>query len=72
MLDGPGWSVGEAADLVTLINSSRFLDARVTVAIAQPGLSRDQMSNAQAELLACTELYLNETYSSTFRVLCSA
>jgi hypothetical protein len=67
-----GLVVGTPTDLLALVNTSRLLDARVTVAIAQPGLSRDQMTNQQAELLACTELYLSETYGSEFRVLCSA
>jgi superfamily II DNA or RNA helicase len=66
-----GLLAGTAADLVNLLHASRRLDARVMVAIAQPGLSQAQMTNPQAELLACTELYLSETYSSGFRVLCS-
>jgi hypothetical protein len=66
-----GLIVGEAKDLVSLLHSARLLDADVTVLIAQPGLSRNAMSQQQAELLACTELYLSETYASRFRVLCS-
>jgi superfamily II DNA or RNA helicase len=62
---------GTADDLLTIVNTSRILDPSVVVAIAQPGLSREQMSQAQSELLACTELYLGETYSSGFRVYCS-
>jgi hypothetical protein len=57
---------------VTLVNTSRLLDPRVIVAIAQPGLSQAHLSSAQAEFLACTNLYLNETYSSQFDVHCSA
>jgi hypothetical protein len=45
---------------------------RVTVVITQPGLSKAAMTNALAELLGCTELYLSETYNSRLRVICSA
>jgi hypothetical protein len=63
---------GTPDDLLTIVNTSRILDPSVVVAIAQPGLSGERMSHAQSELLACTELYLNETYSSGFRVYCSS
>lgn len=68
---GTGFIVGAPADLVGLSHASRRLDPFVTIVIAQPGLSRAAMTNPQAELLACTELYLSETYSSRLRVLCS-
>ncbi len=67
-----GLVVGDAGDLVSLLHSARLFDTDVTVLLAQPGLSRAAMSQSQAELLACTELYLSETYASRFRVLCSA
>lgn len=67
-----GLIAGTANDLISLLHTARLLDAQVTVVIAQPGLSKAAMSNQQAELLACTELYLSETYSSGFRVLCNA
>jgi superfamily II DNA or RNA helicase len=63
---------GTADDLLTLVNSSRILDPSVVVAVAQPGLSAEQMSREQSELLGCTNLYLSETYSSGFRVFCSS
>lgn len=66
-----GFIAGTAADLIGLSHRARQLDPVVTVVIAQPGLSKAAMTNPQAELLACTELYLNETYSSRLRVLCS-
>lgn len=47
------------------------LDPEVTVVVAQPGLSAAAMSGAQSEVLGCIDLYLNETYGSRFRVLCS-
>jgi hypothetical protein len=68
---GTGFVVGGAADLLDLVHTARRLDPIVTIVIAQPGLSRAAMTNPQAELLACTELYLSETYSSRLRVLCS-
>jgi hypothetical protein len=67
-----GLIAGTASDLVSLLQTARLLDAQVTVVIVQPGLSQAAMSHEQAELLACTELYLSETYASEFRVLCSA
>jgi hypothetical protein len=63
---------GTADDFLTLVNSSRILDPSVVVAVVQPGLSAEQMSREQSELLGCTNLYLSETYSSGFRVLCSS
>ena len=41
------------------------------LSVEQADESKTAMTNAQAELLACTELYLNETDSSRLRVLCS-
>jgi superfamily II DNA or RNA helicase len=66
-----GLIVGDEDTLLELLDSARLLDPKVTVAIAQPGLSKASMSQAQSELLACTQLYLSETYGSDFRVLCS-
>ena len=66
-----GLIAGTASDLVSLLHSARLLDAEVTVLVAQPGLSQANMTQQQAELLACTELYLSETYASRFRVMCS-
>jgi hypothetical protein len=68
-LNATGLMVGDANALVSLLQSARLLDADLTVLIAQPGLSRAEMSHQQAELLACTELYLSETYASRFRVM---
>lgn len=66
-----GFIKGEAKDLISIAEEARFLDARVTVVIAQPGLSSTQLNVPLSELLGCTQLYLNETYNSRFRVLCS-
>jgi hypothetical protein len=67
-----GFVKGEAADLLAILQEVRLLDVRVTVVITQPGLSKAAMTNALAELLGCTELYLSETYNSRVRVICSA
>ena len=66
-----GFVKGGAQDLISIAEEARFLDARVTVVIAQPGLSAAQLNIPLSELLGCTQLYLNETYNSRFRVLCS-
>ena len=66
-----GFVKGAAQDLMSIADEARFLDARVTVVIAQPGLSAAQLNIPLSELLGCTQLYLNETYSSRFRVFCS-
>ena len=67
-----GFVKGEARLLMSILEGARLLDARVTVVIAQPGLSAAQLTVPLSELLGCTQLYLNETYNSSFRVLCSA
>lgn len=66
-----GLILGTGRELMDILAHVRLLDVRVTVTIAQPGLSKAGMSSAQAELLACTELYLSETYNSAMRVICS-
>ena len=68
----PGFVKGEARELMSILEEARLLDARVTVVIAQPGLSAAQLTVALSELIGCTQLYLSETYNSGFRVLCSA
>ena len=67
-----GFVKGGAPELMSIMDEARFLDARVTVVIAQPGLSAAQLPVPLSELLGCTQLYLSETYNSGFRVLCSA
>lgn len=66
-----GLLVGTAEELHHILDECRLLDPRVTIVVAQPGLSMSAMSHQQSELLACTHLYLSETYGSAFRVLCS-
>jgi hypothetical protein len=66
-----GFIVGTPNELLTFANEARLLDARVTVLIAQPGVSRASVSRPMAEVLASVESFLADTYSSSFRVLCS-
>ena len=67
-----GFVKGGEEEFISVLENVRFLDVHVTVAIAQPGLSADQFNIPLSELLGGTQLYLNETYSSDFRVFCSA
>lgn len=66
-----GFVRGGVQELMSIAEKARFLDVQVTVVIAQPGLSASQLNMPLSELLGCTQLYLNETYNSRFRVLCS-
>lgn len=66
-----GFIKGQVSDLLAILQAARLLDVRVTVIIAQPGLSKGAATNPLFELLGCTQLYLSETYNSKLRVLCS-
>lgn len=66
-----GMIIGTIDTLHTILEHCWRLDPAVSVVIAQPGLSKKKMSIEQSELLGCVDLYLNETYGSRFRVLCS-
>jgi hypothetical protein len=46
-----------------------MLRPRFTIAVAQPGLSKAGVSEAQLELLASCDVYLYETSLATFSVL---
>ena len=67
-----GFVLGGEEEFISILENVRFLDVRVTVAIAQPGLSAAQFKIPLSELLGGTQLYLNETHSCDFRVFCSA
>jgi superfamily II DNA or RNA helicase len=70
--DLTGFIKGQTDDLLSILQGVRLLDVRVTVLIAQPGLSKGSATNPLFELLGCTQLYLSETYNSSMRVMCSA
>lgn len=66
-----GFEVGNETALRSLQHRVRFLKARLEITIAQPGLSAAKVSDAQLQLLACTEVYTHETALAKFEVLCS-
>jgi len=47
------------------------LRLNLTITIAQPGLSIEQVRNELLELLGSTELYVHEVAYANFNVLCS-
>ncbi len=51
---------------------SRVSPVRIRIAVVQPGLSKQDASPAQLELLAVTENYLLETYNIPFGVMGSS
>lgn len=67
-----GFEVGDIADLYRLHDESRLLRASFTIAIAQPGLSRANATDAQLRLLAGVEVYVREVAKARLAVLCSA
>ena len=67
-----GFVLGGDEEFISILENVRFLDVRVTVAIAQPGLSVAQFNISLSELLGSTQIYLDETCNCDFRVFCSA
>jgi hypothetical protein len=67
-----GLIVGTGETLYDLEEVAPVLRPQIEVVIAQPGLSKARFSPAVAQLLASTDLYLRETASASFRVVCSA
>lgn len=64
----------ERGGLIRLIEISRqlpFLTPDFKIFVIQPGLSKAQASVSQLELLASTELYLQETFAIPFGVIAS-
>lgn len=66
-----GLLVGDDNALYSVADQCRMLKPAMTIAIAQPGLSRANASSQQLELLATTELYLREAANADFEVYCS-
>ncbi|MDZ4178692.1 MAG: DEAD/DEAH box helicase family protein [Coriobacteriia bacterium] len=66
-----GFVVGTAEKLYELHDMCRMLKPILTIAVAQPGVAKAQVSQAQLELLATTELYLSEAATADFEVYCS-
>ena len=67
-----GFVLGGDEEFISILENVRFLDVRVTVAIAQPGLSVAQFNISLSELLGSTQIYLDDTCNCDFRVFCSA
>lgn len=63
---------GDANKLLELQDKVRLVRPTFAVAIAQPGLSKARISAQQLELLASTEVYLQETALARLSVYCSA
>jgi hypothetical protein len=66
-----GVMAGDMNALLRLQEISRQLRLNLTITIAQPGLSIEQVRNELLELLGSTELYVHEVAYANFNVLCS-
>ncbi len=62
---------GDLEKLEEIRNKVPYLIPEFTIAVVQPGLSKNQASNSQLELLAVTENYLKETHAINLEVLAS-
>lgn len=67
-----GILVGTHKILLDLQDKSRLLKPVLSVSIAQPGVSKSQISAQQLELLGSTEVYIHEVANAKFNILCSA
>lgn len=66
-----GILVGKPNGLLTLQDKSRLLRPVLSIGIAQPGVSKREISTQQLELLGSTEVYIREVANANFYVLCS-
>jgi superfamily II DNA or RNA helicase len=66
---GNGFSRGDLKQLHRLSDESRGCRPAYSIAVAQPGLSKSRVTREQLELLASTEVYLEETYLAKFEVI---
>lgn len=62
---------GDLIKLDEIARHARFLTPEFTIYIVQPGLSKAAAETSQLELLAVTELYLQETYNIPLGVIAS-
>ena len=72
--DGASYSryqQGTEADLLRVREKSDMQRVLLRVAIVQPGLAKEEITDEQLELLAVTENYLMETYNVPFRIVVS-
>jgi hypothetical protein len=66
-----GIMIGSQKNLFDLVDKSRLLKPLLTIYIAQPGVSKNDISSQQLELLGSTEVYLREVANADFFVICS-
>jgi hypothetical protein len=69
---GNGLMKGTDQKLYELAEKSPLLLKKFSVVVVQPGVSRARVSSQQLDLLACTEVYVQDTADSTFEVITSA
>ena len=62
---------GDYPDLEHILNRVPSVEIRAVVSIVQPGLNAEEATEDQLDLIASTELYLQETYSVDLRVIAS-
>lgn len=67
-----GFVLGDGNTLYRLRERARLLKSDFTIVIAQPGLSKNEASIQQLELLGSTETYLYEVGNASFGILCAA
>jgi hypothetical protein len=63
--------VGTSTDLLNIIEGARLMPVQFAIYIVQPGLSKEDASTSQLELLSVTENYLGETYQIPLAVIAS-
>lgn len=66
-----GFEVGDAPKFYQIEQNVRHLRPRFDMLIAQPGVSKAAVSDAQLRLLASTEVFLHETANASLSVICS-
>jgi superfamily II DNA or RNA helicase len=67
-----GILLGDAQALYQIMDKARLRRSKFTIAIAQPGLSKQKVSDPQLELLASTQTYAVETAWATFECYCNS
>lgn len=66
-----GFEKGNAQVLSELAERARLLKPTFAISLAQPGVSKAEVSKEQLELLASTEVYVHETALAPLELICS-
>jgi len=66
-----GFIVGNGNTLFRIAERARMLKLGIRMVIAQPGLSKEAVSEQQLDLLGSTEVYLREVANASLHVICS-